>query len=167
MKAIILPLLLTIFSLSMNSCSSEDASPVAVNSNKKVIINQHNYDTLEIETLELINAYRASKGLNNLEKVDYASLKSEEHCDYMIAAKKISHNDFAARCVAIMEMLGAEKVAENLAYNFNSSQAVLSAWLNSESHKQNIEGDFTHFGIAIKECPQTGKKYYTNIYVKL
>ncbi|AWG21006.1 hypothetical protein FFWV33_05370 [Flavobacterium faecale] len=167
MKAIILPLLLTIFSLSMNSCSSEDASPVAVHTNKNVIINQHNYDTLEIETLELINAYRASKGLNNLEKVDYASLKSEEHCDYMIAENKISHNDFTARCTAIIKTLGAEKVAENLAYNFNSSQAVLSAWLNSESHKQNIEGDFTHFGIAIKECPKTGKKYYTNIYVKL
>jgi uncharacterized protein YkwD len=39
--------------------------------------------------------------------------------------------------------------------------------LNSASHKENIEGNFTHFGIAIRENATTGKKYYTNIFVKI
>lgn len=167
MKAILLPLFFAIFSLSMNSCASEDASPAAVNTIKNVAMNKRSYNTLESETLQLINAYRSSKGLTTLAQVDYASLKSEEHCDYMVSEEKISHNDFAARCDAIIEVLGAKKVAENLAYNFNTSHGVLTAWLNSDSHKKNIEGDFTHFGIAIKESPKSGKKYYTNIYVKL
>jgi uncharacterized protein YkwD len=40
-------------------------------------------------------------------------------------------------------------VSENIAYNYNT-QAVLNAWLASPSHKANIEGDHTHFGIALK-----------------
>ena len=31
---------------------------------------------------------------------------------------------------------------------------------------ENIEGDFTHFGISVKTNPTTGKKYYTNIFMK-
>jgi uncharacterized protein YkwD len=42
----------------------------------------------------------------------------------------------------------------------------LNAWLASPSHKANIEGDHTHFGIAIKENPANGRKYYTNILPK-
>jgi hypothetical protein len=37
----------------------------------------------------------------------------------------------------------------------------LNAWLASPSHKANIEGNHTHFGIAIKENPANGRKYYT------
>jgi uncharacterized protein YkwD len=43
----------------------------------------------------------------------------------------------------------------------------VKAWLNSPSHKENIVGKYTHFGIAIRENPTTGNKYYTNIFAKI
>ncbi len=48
-----------------------------------------------------------------------------------------------------------------------TAQAVVEAWLNSAGHKANIEGNYTHFGIAIRENPVNGKKYFTNIFAKI
>jgi uncharacterized protein YkwD len=53
--------------------------------------------------------------------------------------------------------LGAVQVSENVAYNYQSNEGVLNAWLMSDGHKENIEGDYTHFGISIKTNPATEK----------
>ncbi|MFM2214454.1 MAG: hypothetical protein RL427_1822, partial [Bacteroidota bacterium] len=29
-----------------------------------------------------------------------------------------------------------------------------------------IEGDFTHFGVSVTSDPVTGRKYYTNMFMK-
>jgi len=39
--------------------------------------------------------------------------------------------------------------------------------MNKFEHKKIINGDFTDFGISIRENPVSGKKYYTNIFVKM
>jgi uncharacterized protein YkwD len=57
-------------------------------------------------------------------------------------------------------------VAENIAYNYSTSNSALIAWLNSPWHKENLDGDYTHFGISISVNPENGKKYYTNIFMK-
>jgi uncharacterized protein YkwD len=117
--------------------------------------------------MALINNYRISKGLIALEKINQVSHKSEEHDVYMIANDVVNHYDFESRSANIIKVLGAKKVNENVAYNYNSAQVVFDAWLKSEGHKQNIEGDFTHFGISIRENSANGKKYYTNTFVKI
>jgi uncharacterized protein YkwD len=150
----------------MNSCSS-DASEDTANSTTAVIVENYTYSDTELETMKLINDYRVSIGLNPLEKINHISYKSEEHDFYMIDAKVPSHDGFVERSENIMKVLGAKTVGENVAYNYNSPQAAVTAWLNSAGHKANIEGNFTHFGIAIKQDMATGKKYYTNIFVKI
>ena len=85
----------------------------------------------------------------------------------MITNNVVSHDDFVARSEDIMKKVGAKTVAENIAYNYATPKAALNAWLNSPGHKENIEGDFTHFGIAVRENTTTGKKYYTNIFIKM
>lgn len=151
----------------MNSCSSNAGEIEKVNSANSQKIVSYNYNVLELETMELINKHRQSIGLNRLEKINHISFKSEEHSNYMIANNVVNHNDFVARSENIMSILGATTVSENIAYNFNSSQTVLLAWLASPSHKKNVEGNFTHFGLAIKENPNTGRKYFTNIFAKI
>lgn len=150
----------------MNSCSSDSSEIETANATVQKVVT-YSYNSIELETMELINAHRVSKGLNPLEKINHMSYKSEEHDNYMIANNVVNHNDFAARSENIMKTLGAKSVSENIAYNYNTPQAVLNAWLASPGHKENIEGNFTHFGIAIKENPATGKKYYTNIFAKI
>jgi uncharacterized protein YkwD len=147
------------------SCSSDDSSKEA--EAKLPIVTVYNYSALELETMTLINNYRVSVGLNALEKINHVSYKSEEHDNYMIANNVVNHDDFVARSENIIKALGALKVSENIAYNYNSAQGAFDAWMNSPGHKENIVGDFTHFGIAIKENPVNGRKYYTNIFVKM
>ncbi|EIA09478.1 CAP domain-containing protein [Flavobacterium frigoris] len=150
----------------MNSCSSDSSETQTVESTTQKMVN-YNYSASEIETMKLINEYRVSVGLNVLEKIDFISLKSEEHDNYMIANNVVSHDGFVTRAEEIKKVLSAKGVGENIAYNYSTAQSALNAWLASPGHKENIEGDYTHFGIAIRENPTTGKKYYTNIFAKI
>ncbi|SHM17407.1 CAP domain-containing protein [Flavobacterium xinjiangense] len=149
----------------LNSCSSDNASSATDVSSLKVA--EYTYNATELQTMELINTYRVSVGLNPLEKINHMSYKSEEHDNYMIANNVVNHNDFVARSENIMKVLGAKTVSENIAYNYSTPQAAVNAWLASPGHKENIEGNFTHFGISIRENPTNGRKYYTNIFAKI
>ena len=156
----------------LNSCSPEAlgtpstvASTTSASASQKAIVYTYNSD--ELEAMSLINAYRVSIGLNTLEQVNYISHKSEQHNTYMIATNLVNHNDFVSRSGDIVKVLGAKTVSENIAYNYNTPQAALKAWLNSPSHKENIEGSFTHFGISIRIDAVSGKKYYTNMFAKI
>ncbi len=173
MKAKLLRALLLVAMIhTLNSCSpdalgtpSTVASTTSATASQKAIVYTYNSD--ELEVMSLINTYRVSIGLNTLEQVNYISYKSEEHNTYMIANNVVNHNDFVARSEDIMKVLGAKAVSENIAYNYNTPQAAVNAWLNSPTHKENIEGSFTHFGISIRIDAVSGKKYYTNMFAKI
>ena len=150
----------------LNSCSSNSSEATPVEAKSEIVVN-YSYSASEIEAMNLINEYRVSVGLNALEKINHISYKSEEHDNYMITNNVVNHDDFVARSENIMKVLGAKKVGENIAYNYSSPQGAITAWLNSPGHKENIEGNFTHFGISIRENLTTGKKYYTNIFAKI
>ena len=166
MKAKLLRVLLLVAIVySMNSCSS-DSSEAPSSSTATMKVMDYSYDSSELEAMNLINTYRVSVGLNALQQINHISYKSEEHDHYMIRNNVVNHNDFVARSENLISVLGAKRVGENIAYNYNSSQSVVNAWLNSPTHKENLEGDYTHFGISIRTNPD-GKKYYTNIFVKI
>jgi uncharacterized protein YkwD len=147
-------------------CSADD-SEYEVEKPVDVLIEDYNYNDSELEVMELVNSYRIKIGLTPLIKINHISYKSEEHCRYMISHRAVNHDNFAARSENIMKVTGAYKVGENVAYNYKTSEAALAAWLASGEHKKNIEGDFTHFGIAVKIDAENGRKYYTNIFAKI
>lgn len=158
-------LLLVAIIFTMNSCSSDSSETTTSESSNQRVMN-YTYNSSELEAMNIINEYRVSVGLLPLQQINHVSFKSEEHDDYMIANNVVNHNNFVERSENIISVLGAKRVGENVAYNYNTPQSAVTAWLNSPSHKQNIVGDYTHFGIAIKTNEQ-GKKYYTNIFVKI
>ena len=166
MKAKLLRVLLLVAVVyTMNSCSS-DSSETPSSSTATMKVMDYSYDSSELEAMNLINTYRVSVGLNELKQINHISYKSEEHDHYMIRNNVVNHNDFVARSENLISVLGAKRVGENIAYNYNTPQSVVKAWLNSPTHKENLEGDYTHFGISIRTNPD-GKKYYTNIFVKI
>jgi uncharacterized protein YkwD len=166
MKAKLLRVLLLVAVVyTMNSCSS-DSSETPSSSTATMKVMDYSYDSSELEAMNLINTYRVSVGLNELKQINHISYKSEEHDHYMIRNNVVNHNDFVARSENLISVLGAKRVGENIAYNYNSPQSVVKAWLNSPTHKENLDGDYTHFGISIRTNPD-GKKYYTNIFVKI
>lgn len=157
----LLSLALVFTMVSCSPSSEEDAAE------RVQIVEQYDYDLDEMRLAHIINEYRASIGLNTLEKIAHVSYKSAEHNEYMIQNDVVNHDYFFERARNIRAAVGAVKVNENIAYNFPTPEATLAAWLASEGHKATIEGDFTHFGISVTEDPETGKKYYTNIFVKV
>ncbi|WP_298308981.1 CAP domain-containing protein [Flavobacterium sp.] len=147
----------------MISCSPDSKEEEQVEAK---LITDYNYTQDEMKLAEVINNYRVSKGLNTLEIINHISYKSLEHNQYMIDNNVVNHDYFEERSNNIIQVLGAVKVGENIAYNFSTPNSALYAWLQSPGHKANLDGDYTHFGISITVNPATGKKYYTNMFMK-
>ncbi|MCF7568073.1 CAP domain-containing protein [Sabulilitoribacter arenilitoris] len=123
--------------------------------------------TKEIETkiLELINNHRLSLGLNPLGDLTIVKSVAYSHTDYMVDKDEISHDNFYTRSNYLKANAGAKKVSENVAYGYSKAESVVNAWIKSDSHRKNIEGDFTNFNISA-EKNEEGKWYYTNIFIK-
>lgn len=167
MKKMMCAMMFVVISITMNSCSADSADGSDNSTTTEALVTNYSYNDSEIETMKLINDYRLSIGLNALEKINHISFKCEEHNNYMIANNVVDHNDFTSRSNNIISVLGAKKVGENVAYNYKTSDAAVRAWLDSPGHKENIVGDFTHFGLSVTTDAKTGKKYYTNIFAKI
>jgi uncharacterized protein YkwD len=167
MKKMMCAMMFVVISIAMNSCSADSAEGTDNSTTTETLVTNYTYNDSEIETMKLINDYRVSIGLNALEKINHISFKCEEHNNYMIANNVVDHNDFTSRSNNIISVLGAKKVGENVAYNYKTSEAAVRAWLDSPGHKENIVGDFTHFGLSVTTDAKTGKKYYTNIFAKI
>jgi len=120
---------------------------------------------IESEILSLVNDHRVANGYSSLEKLQVIKSQTANHTNYMIKNEKISHDFFYQRKEYLNKNTNSINVGENVAYGYSSAQSVLTAWLNSENHKKNIEGDFTHFEISAAQDSK-GKWYYTNIFVK-
>ena len=155
----LLPLAIVFAMVSCSSNNSEDNTAAKV-------VTSYNYNEVELKLVDLINQHRTAMGLNDLEVINHISYKSEEHNIYMIDKHVVNHDYFQQRAENLVEVLGAERVGENVAYNYQTAESVLAAWLNSPGHKANIEGDYTHFGISVTVDETTGKKYYTNMFMK-
>jgi uncharacterized protein YkwD len=164
MKKVLLSMILPlVMAVSFTSCSSNDSENLTLESS---IVKNYDYTANESQLLVLVNQYRVSQGLNELQPINHVSFKSYEHNLYMIEKKQISHDLFIERSNNLIQVLGAVRVGENLAYNFSSPSSALNAWINSPGHKKNLDGDYTHFGVSITIDPDTGKSYYTNMFLK-
>ena len=147
----------------MVSCSSDSSDDVAADN--KVIVT-YDYNETEAKLVTLINDYRVSQGLIALQVVNHISYKSQEHNEYMIDKNVVNHDYFEQRSNNIIHVLGAERVGENIAYNYVTAESAMQAWMNSPGHKANLLGDYTHFGVSVTVDPLTGRKYYTNMFMK-
>ena len=163
MKLTINLLAILFFTVSFTSCSTDTIDEDVNVSNENVIIPEAK--AIEIEILELINQYRISEGLNALGSIDVIKGQAYSHTGYMIEVNDVNHDYFHSRKAYLEANANAISVSENVAYGFTNAQSVVNAWLNSSGHKQNIEGDFTHFEISA-EKDENNKWYYTNIFIK-
>jgi len=154
--------LLIILSVLITSCSPEEDSLSVKELNVKPV----SYSALENDVLDQVNAYRSSKGSYPLQKLDIVSYVATTHTDYMIETGNVDHTGFEQRQQDLVENAGAKSVGENVAYGYKTSEGVVNAWLNSDSHRALIENNnFTHFGIST-EKNALGRDYYTLIFIK-
>jgi uncharacterized protein YkwD len=159
-----LPMLAFVCLLGFTSCSTEELPEDTVTSID--LNNPPNVKIIELEVLDLINQHRTEMGLSPL--VDHNTVVKAvafTHTDYMIDKNTISHDNFYQRKEILEQNAEAIEVSENVAYGFSSPESLVNAWINSPSHRETLEGDFTEFDISAEQN-ENGKWYYTNIFIK-
>ncbi|MBX2828783.1 MAG: CAP domain-containing protein [Flavobacteriaceae bacterium] len=159
-------LLATVLFFAVTSCSKEEAAEVE-EANISIDLNlaQETDWTMANEVLRLVNEYRTSMGLSTIARdQQYASAYAVEHTKYMIEKSQINHDNFGDRSRALKNR-GAESVGENVAAGYDSAEALVTAWLNSPSHKSVIEGNYTHSGFGIMQNHR-GKYYFTQLFYR-
>lgn len=159
MKTLLNLLFLVLFSAFATSCSTESSDELQL---QDVTIPETK--TIEVEIMELINVYRIEKGLNALSNHDLVKSQAFNHSDYMAEANNVSHANFYSRKTFLVNNAGASVVTENVAYGFTSAQSVVNAWINSDDHRKNMEGNYTDFDVSAEQNEQ-GKWYFTNIFM--
>jgi len=113
----------------------------------------------------LINNHRISIGLNPLNDLSIIKSQTFSHTDYMASVNDVNHDYFYSRKAFLVNNASALKVSENVAYGYSSAASVVNAWINSDGHRGNIEGDFTDFEVSA-EKDANNKWYFTNIFIK-
>lgn len=153
----------------LTSCTKEESFDLPTDG-QETSIDDNEVSTLEPTKLEVdlfdqVNEYRESLNLASLKFDKYTYSEAIRHNKYMISQGKRSHANFNNRATKIAEKVGATLVAENIADNYTTIEAVLEAWKESDGHKENLEGNFTHSAISIREDAK-GKLYFTQIFFK-
>ncbi|WP_203294910.1 CAP domain-containing protein [Luteirhabdus pelagi] len=167
MKLIKTSLLAMVLLFTVASCSKDEAVvEETVHYTIDVNLAQETDWTMANEILDLVNAHRTSQGLSTLKRdQQYASAYAVDHTKYMISIEDINHDNFQTRKEAMKDR-GAIRVSENVAYGYQTAEAVVTAWLNSPDHRKNIEGDFTHLGFGVLQSEDDSRYYFTQLFYK-
>jgi uncharacterized protein YkwD len=152
------------------SCSkgaSTPASPTTTTVSSAVA--SYTASSLEQQTHARVNAYRVANALAALGWNDAVAEQARKHSSDMASgAAAFGHDGFSDRVTAIGRTMALSGAAENVAMTSGLSDpasAVVTGWLNSATHKPNIDGDYglTGIGVAISS---SGSIYFTQIFVK-
>jgi uncharacterized protein YkwD len=122
---------------------------------------------LEQAVFEKINQYRHERGLAPLTLDSTISQHSRLHSQDMASRDAISHDGFEQRIAQLAQVIAHRGAAENVASNRGYADPVekaIDGWLNSPSHRQNIEGTYDVTGIGVVRTEQ-GEYYFTQIFV--
>lgn len=161
-------LLVTIFfisSCSRHELTSFDYEQLDESEKEVFLVSTAKHSTQEAELLELINNYRLSIALNTLEFDSASHYYAKQHSNYMIDQGDTSHDNFIKRAEQISFNTGATYVAENVAKDYDTIYEAFEAWLASEGHRLNIEGDYTHSAISVEENDE-GDLYFTQLFFR-
>lgn len=156
--------LAVICTFSLTSCSKDNIDEID-SANLTTELEPVSYSSTELDVLELVNAYREQNGLSTLLYLDESSVEAAGHNEHMIEDNEVCHHFFGSRYQALVKSVNAKAVSENVGFGYSSAEAVVNAWIKSDGHRENMEGEHTHFGISVKEG-KDGELYYTNIFVK-
>lgn len=163
MKSLFKLPLLVLLAVFAFSCSTDNLDNNAEALNQNLVVPAAK--PIETQILELINNHRLSMGLNPLENMDIIKSQAYSHTEYMVETNEVNHDNFFARSNYLKANAGAKFVSENVAYGYTHAESVVNAWLKSDSHRENLEGDFTNFDVSAEQNTN-GDWYYTNIFIK-
>lgn len=123
-------------------------------------------DNLNYNLLKRINKHRAGQYLPALEANQDIQIAANQHAQDMANNKiPFSHEGFQERAKSLLGKLNGKSVAENVAVGQDNAAVITNSWLDSNSHRSNIEGDFNLTGIGVARSDDN-KMYYCQIFIK-
>ncbi|MBE6623154.1 MAG: hypothetical protein E7621_03095 [Ruminococcaceae bacterium] len=123
-------------------------------------------DSLEQQVIDLVNKYRAQNGLSSL------SYDKGAACAASIRAKEtetsFSHTrPDGSRCFTALDECGVSYsgAGENIAMGQTSAESVMTDWMNSEGHRENIlNPNFKKIGVGVHKGSD-GRLYWAQMFI--
>lgn len=116
---------------------------------------------LVYDLLNATNNYRQSNGSSALKLSPTLSEAAENKLDNMIDEQYWAHNSKSGKTPWNFindANYNYDKAGENLAKNYLQAEATVEAWVNSESHRQNmLDRDYTEVGFASRTALINGE----------
>ena len=160
-KIILIIILLVVTSACSKDSATNSSDAIAYS---QLELNFENDTVYAREVFDVINDHRQSIGENALQWNHHVENVATGHSAYMADLNKASHDNFFERSDYLLDR-GADLVSENIAFGYNDAESVLNAWLHSPSHKDALEGDYTHTGIGVV-LSDLGIVFITQIFTK-
>jgi len=117
---------------------------------------------------ELVNEHRVAIGLRELKWDARIVPVARRHSSAMAQARRpFSHHHFQSRAQEIRRFRSFRKCSENLALNYGHADPAARAvqsWRESRSHRQAMEGAFSHTAVAIAKSA-SGRFYITQLFI--
>jgi len=163
MRTITTSLLALAFTVLFSSCSQDEELMTTSEATLEVSANLSLDQAFAQEVLAEVNLHRTSIGLAALKDNSDSDVKAVEHTKYMATKGEISHDNFYKRS-DYLKARGAGRVSENVAFGYRSAQEVVAAWIKSDSHREALEGNFTHSGMSVVRN-EKGTAFFTQIFI--
>lgn len=124
---------------------------------------------IEQHILRLVNQHRIQQGLPPLQLDERLSEQARQHSEAM-ATRRVAfgHGGFPQRVDRIEREIRYRRIGENIAFNqgmMNPAQRALRGWLNSTTHRNNINGRYDLTGIGVAR-DRAGGFYITQIFLR-
>jgi len=144
-----LPLIMLLLSWSHNPIDSTNSVDETKTANQLIL---------------LVNDHRESLGKSKLVRNSLADQLAAEHVNYMISKKDVNNDNFEIRWEALEQQANANEITENVGLDVSAEKA-MNAYLSRVWLRANVEGDFTHTGIAVKK-DENGNYFYLQIFYR-
>lgn len=155
------------FLMTLVSCGGNADSSTAQGSSENNTLPIQDEATA-IEFMELVNNHRKNIGLKSLLLSEAMVNIAAEHSAAM-AYKTVTfgHTGFSSRCATARDVMGGGNLcSENVAMGQKNAQTVFNSWMNSPSHRGNIENPrLTHSGLGTA-VSSSGTIYWTHLFLE-
>lgn len=126
--------------------------------------------TYEQEIFDKINDLRSAEGLDDLILDSQITTEGDAHNIHMAEQREVSHDNFEERAETLFAA-GYVFVGENTGTETGFSASAVTdffvnAWFESDGHRANILGDYTHTGISVHVDVATSAVYATQIFAR-
>jgi uncharacterized protein YkwD len=123
-------------------------------------------DTTMASLYAALNDFRATYNRSALSHDARVVQIAQIHSQTMAASGKMFHGDYWDRLQKNFpgQVMGA---SENVGWNYPSSQAAVTGWINSPGHRDNLLGNWTTCGAWMARNQYTGMPYWCIVFVRL